>query len=108
MSLNRLTIWPLGCLRASCALAASPTRADPVSAVQLLRTSGCAGTLPASDSLQHNRRLDRAAALGAAGESPLKAAGRSGYMAERAVGLRLSGPDDSIMQALRRTRCRPI
>jgi uncharacterized protein YkwD len=64
--------------------------------------------MPASDSLQHTRQLDRAAALWAAGESPLKAAGRSGYMAERAVGLRLSGPDDSIMQALRRTRCRPI
>lgn len=104
-----LTFRPLaGLLALSCGLAASTSWADPVAAVQLLRVSGCAGTGPAIDPLHHNRQLDQAAALWAAGESPAKAAGRSGYPAQSAVGLRLSGPDDSILQALRRARCRPV
>ncbi|HTC44311.1 MAG TPA: CAP domain-containing protein [Steroidobacteraceae bacterium] len=76
--------------------------------MQLLRVSGCAGILPAAGPLQHNRQLDRAAALWAAGDVPLAAAGRSGYPAQLAVGLRLSGPDDAILQSLRRSRCRPL
>jgi len=87
-------------------LALSTSWADPVSAVQLLRISGCAGSVPAAAPLQHNRQLDRAAALWAAGDPPATAAGRSGYPVQLAVGLRLSGPDDAILQSLRRTRCR--
>jgi uncharacterized protein YkwD len=109
MLLKRLEFRLLGCLLVlSTGITTCPSWADPVSAVQLLRTSGCGGTLPAFEPLQHNRQLDRAAALWAHGESPARAAGNSGYSARAAVGLRLSGPDDLILQALRRTRCRPV
>jgi uncharacterized protein YkwD len=107
--LNRLSLRQLGCLLVlGGGLAASTSWADPVSAVQLLRVSGCAGILPAAGPLQHNRQLDHAAVLWAAGDPPVTAAGRSGYPAQLAVGLRLSGPDDAILQSLRRTRCRPL
>lgn len=99
----------LGCLLIlTCALCAQTAAADPVSAVQLLRTSGCGGVLPAIQPLQHNGQLDRAAAFWAAGGSPGSAVVRSGYRSQVAMGLRLSGPDDSILQSLRRTRCRPV
>jgi uncharacterized protein YkwD len=58
--------------------------------------------------LQHNRQLDRAAALWAAGGSPATAILRTGYEAQSVVGLRLRGPDDAILQALRRSRCRAM
>jgi uncharacterized protein YkwD len=107
--LKHLSRRLLGCvLVISGGLAASPSWADPVSAVQLLRVSGCAGILPAAGPLQHNRQLDHAAALWAAGDPPVTAAGRSGYSAHLAVGLRLSGPDDALLQSLRRTFCRPF
>jgi uncharacterized protein YkwD len=89
-----------------CALAAQAAWADPVSAVQLLRASGCGGLLPAIESLQPNRQLDRAAALWASGAAPLSAAQQTGYRARLAAGLRVSGSDDSVLQALRKTRCR--
>jgi uncharacterized protein YkwD len=109
ISLQHLSLRLLAWLLALCGgLAASTSWADPVSAVQLLRVSGCAGILPAAAPLQHNRQLDHAAALWAAGDAPLGAAGRSGYPAHLAVGLRLSGPDDAILQSLRRTRCRSL
>ena len=99
----------LGCLLIlSSGLLACASWADPVAAVQLLRVSGCGGILPAYQPLQHNRQLDRAAAEWAAGGSPGAAAARSGYQAQVAVGLRLSGPDDSILQSLRRIRCRQL
>ncbi len=91
-----------------CGLCTSASWADPVSAVQLLRISGCAGAVPAVQSLQHNRQLDRAAALWAAGVAPAAAAVRSGYPAESAVGLRLRGPDDAILRGLRQSRCRAV
>jgi uncharacterized protein YkwD len=98
----------LGCLLILwCGSLASASWANPVSAVQLLRVSGCGGILPAYPPLQPNGQLDRAAALWAAGGSPGAAAAHSGYRAQVAVGLRLAGPDDSILQSLRRTRCRP-
>ncbi len=62
--------------------------------------------MPAIQPLQRNGQLDRAAAAWAAGGSAATAAGRSGYQARITVGLRLSGPDDAILQSLRRTRCR--
>ena len=107
--MKRLFASPFGCLCVLiCAFSAPAGRADPVSAVQLLRVSGCAGKLPAMRPLQHNVRLDRAAALWSAGESPLTAAARSGYQARSAVGLRLRGSDDAIMRSLRQTRCRAV
>ncbi len=104
-----LSLRALGCLGLlGGGLVTSATWADPVSAVQLLRISGCGGIMPAIAPLQHNWQLDRAAAAWATGGSAATAAGRSGYQARFTVGLRLSGPDDSILQSLRRTRCRMV
>ena len=98
-----------GCLLLVVGLFCPPaSRADPVSALQRLRVSGCAGVLPALRPLQHNARLDRAAALWSGGGSALKAAQRSGYEPAAAVGLRLRGSDDAIMRMLRQTRCRAV
>jgi uncharacterized protein YkwD len=102
-------LHPFGCLLVlMCTFCGPESWADPVSALQLLRVSGCAGVLPALQPLQHNVRLDRAAALWSAGGSILTAAERSGYQAGSAVGLRLRGPDDAIMRTLRQTRCRAV
>ncbi len=107
--MKRFVLRPLGCFSVLIYVFNAPASwADPVSAVQLLRVSGCAGALPAMRPLQHNVRLDRAAALWSAGGSPLTAAERSGYQAASAVGLRLRGPDDAIMRTLRQTRCRAV
>jgi uncharacterized protein YkwD len=96
----------LGCLLIlSGALCAPAAWADPVSAVQLLRVSGCGGLVPAIQPLQLSRQLDRAAALWAAGGSPLTATAQTGYRAREAAGLRISGSDDSVLQALRKTHC---
>jgi len=100
--------------RARCALvllsglASSPVWSDPLSALQLLRISGCGGVLPSIAPLQHNGQLDRAAAAWASGESAATATDHSGYPAQRTVALRLSGPDDSILLSSRRSRCRPF
>jgi uncharacterized protein YkwD len=109
MPLKCLSLRPLGCLvLLACGLTTSATWADPMSAVQLLRISGCGGIMPAIAPLQHNWQLDRAAAAWAAGGSAASAAGHSGYQARITIGLRLSGPDDSILQSLRRSRCRML
>lgn len=98
-----------GCLvMLGCMPCGPASRADPVSTLQLLRVSGCAGVMPALRPLQHNACLDRAALLWSAGGSPLRAAMRSGYETDSAVGLRLSGPDDAILRSLRQTRCRAL
>ena len=97
----------LGCLLILAgALCPHPVWADPVSAVQLLRVSGCGGLVPAIQPLQLSRQLDKAAALWAAGGSPLTAAAQTGYRARQAAGLRVRGSDESVLQALRRTGCR--
>jgi uncharacterized protein YkwD len=97
--------------------AAGASRADMLSAVQLLREGGCGGLLPAAQPLHHSALLDQAArewahegtgTAGAAGLSPGEAAGRSGYNARLTAGLHLSGPDSSAIQVLRRTGCRTI
>ena len=97
----------LGCLLIlTGALCARASWADPLSSVQLLRISGCGGLVPAIQPLQLSRQLDRAAALWASGGSPLTAAEQTGYRARQVAGLRISGSDDSVLQALRKTRCR--
>ncbi len=99
----------LGCLWIlSCGLLAGASWADAVSSVQLLRVSGCGGIAPATQPLQKNSQLERAATLWAGGASPGTATARSGYQAQLTVGLHLSGPDDSILQSLRRTHCRAL
>ena len=107
--MKRPLLLASGCLLFLIGLCCVPaSQADPIAALQRLRVSGCAGVLPALQPLQHNVRLDRAAALWSAGGSPLKAAERSGYHAGSAVGLRLRGSDDAIMLTLRQTRCRTV
>lgn len=103
------SLRPLGCLLIlSCGLLACASWADAVSSVQLLRVSGCGGVWPASQPLRENRQLDRAAAFWATGTAPDAAAAHSGYQARLTVGLRLSGPDDALLQSLRTTGCRSM
>jgi uncharacterized protein YkwD len=91
-------------------LAASlTTRADALSAVQLLREGGCGGMLPAARLLHHSAPLDRAAERwAAAGGSPAAAAQSSGYDAEATAGLHISGPDASTVQLIKRSGCRTV
>ncbi len=90
-------------------LSATPTtQADAVSAVQLLREGGCGGVLPAAQPLHHNAMLDRAAAQWAAGRPLAMAAERSGYEAQAASGLHISGPESSAVSLLRRSGCRTV
>jgi uncharacterized protein YkwD len=85
-----------------------PARADPLSAVQLLREGGCGGLVPAAQPLHHNALLDRAAAQWAAGGSPAAAAKRSGYETQTATGVHIKGPESATVQLLRRSACRTV
>ena len=82
--------------------------ADAVSAVQVLREGGCGGVLPAAQPLHHNAMLDRAAAQWAAGRPLAMAAERSGYEAQAASGLHISGPESSAVSLLRKSGCRTV
>jgi uncharacterized protein YkwD len=93
-------------LGAPAAIAASP--ADPMAATQLLREGGCGGILPPARPLHHLASLDRAAEQWAAGRSLSAAAERSGYEAQAASGLRISGPDSATVQLLKRASCSTI
>ena len=83
----------------------SVARADALADVQLLRQSGCGGLVPAQRPLRHVGQLDRVAAEWASGHSMAAAADRVGYAAEKLDGVRVTGPDAAILQALRRTSC---
>src|ERR1700734_1586866 len=83
-------------------------QADAVSAVQMLREGGCGGTSPPAPLLHHSSMLDQAAAQWAAGRTLAAAADGSGYKAEAAAGLHISGPESSTMQLLRRSNCRTV
>jgi uncharacterized protein YkwD len=89
-------------------LAILPARADTLSAVQVLREGGCGGVLPAAQPVQHSPLLDRAAEQWAAGAAPETAAKRSGYQAQSAAGVHISGPEPSTIQLLRRSACRTV
>jgi uncharacterized protein YkwD len=108
--LKHLTLGQLGLLSALLgALSATPTaQADAVSAVQVLREGGCGGTSPPAALLRHDSMLDRAAAQWAAGRTLAAAAEGSGYKAEAAAGLHITGPESSTMQLLRRSGCRTV
>lgn len=96
-------------LLAWAALAAAPvSRADTLDVVQFLRAGGCGGLLPASGPLQPNALLNRSAELWATGRSLAAAVARSGYTAEREGGLRVTGPEISTIDAIRKSRCRAI
>jgi uncharacterized protein YkwD len=84
------------------------TRADAVSAVQLLREGGCGGTLPAARPLHRNESLDRAAEQWAAGLAPAVAAEHSGYKAEATAALHISGAESSAVELIKRSGCRTV
>lgn len=100
-------LWCLGLLLAG--LAATPvTRADPLSAVEVLRAGGCGGVMPAAQPLRHNPMLDRTAAEWAMGQSLPAASERNGYRGDFTAGLHTSGPDSTTLQLLRRSGCRIV
>jgi uncharacterized protein YkwD len=108
--MNRMSVR-LACqvvLLVSGLAAALTTRADVLSAMQILREGGCGGTLPAARPLQHSALLDQAAEQWAAGRTPAEAARRNGYEAESTAGLHIAGPDASAIQLLRRSNCRTV
>ncbi len=85
------------------------SRADALSAVQVLREGGCGGLMPAAQPLHRSALLDQAARIWGTGAlSPGAAAERSGYPARATAGLHISGPDASAVQMLRRSSCRTI
>jgi uncharacterized protein YkwD len=84
------------------------TRADAVSAVQLLREGGCGGTLAPARPLNRNGLLDRAAEQWAAGASPAAAVKTSGYEAEITTSLHISGADAATVELLKTSGCRAL
>jgi uncharacterized protein YkwD len=108
--MNRLWLSLRGsALAAAAGLAAAPVaRADAVSVVQMLREGGCGGIAAAAPLLRHENSLDRAAEQWAVGRSLSGATDQSGYAAQSAQGLHLSGPDDSMIRLLRRDACRTV
>ena len=82
------------------AVAAAPAaRPDAVSVVQMLRAGGCGGILPIAPPLRHDPALDQVAEQWADGHA-LDQRG--------AHGLRASGPDEALIQRLRRGSCRDV
>lgn len=88
--------------------AASVSRADALSVVQLLRAGGCGGIVPAAQPLEPNASLNSTAALWAAGLPLPLALVRSGNRERRATGLHLRGPDRSMIALIRQSGCRTI
>jgi uncharacterized protein YkwD len=98
-------LWILASVFA-CVGAPKGARADVIAAVQTLRVGGCGGVMPAAAPLQHSALLDRAAQEWATGH-PLSAATSGGtYAATAAVFVR--GPEQALLERLRRTECRTV
>jgi uncharacterized protein YkwD len=96
----------LSALGAALALTAvSSAQADALSDAQLLRRSGCAGSMMAQRPLQHLEALDRTAAQWALARSLAQATARSSYSADQLAGVHVTGSDDELLQALRRNAC---
>jgi uncharacterized protein YkwD len=90
-------------------LAASlSARADPISALQLLREGGCGGILPPARPLRHITSLDRAAEQWANGRSLGSAAQLSGYESESTAGLHIKGPESATLQLIKKSDCRTV
>ena len=92
----------------ACLGASSVARADALSAVQVLRVGGCGGVMPAARPLRHSELLDRVAQEWAAGGSLSAAAQRSAYRSGSTTGVRVSGPDSSLLELLRRSGCHSL
>jgi len=94
----------LGAFLVAVAACGAP-RTDALYAVQMLRAGGCGGILPAARPLHHDALLDKAAQQWAAGNTLSAATEHSGYRAEAAAGLHVTGPESSTAQMLRRSSC---
>lgn len=108
--MNRLSgrvQWGLALLCAGLA-ATSVSRADALSAVQVLREGGCGGVVPAARPLLRSALLDQVAQEWAAGSSLPAAAQRSAWRAQATTGVHVSGPDSSLLELLRRSDCRAL
>jgi len=74
----------------------------------MLRAGGCGGLVPIARPLNHASVLDRAAEQWANGKSLSAAAEHSGYLVQWVAGVRLSGPDEAVIQMLRRSECHAV
>ncbi len=92
-------------LLATATAAIAGSRTDALSAVQLLREGGCGGIVPAARPLRRNSALDRAAERWASGHTLAAATENTGYDAEAASGVHITGPEASTVQLLRRSSC---
>jgi uncharacterized protein YkwD len=88
--------------------ATSVSRADALSAVQVLREGGCGGVVPAARPLLRSALLDEVAQEWAAGTSLPAAAQRSAFRAQATTGVHVSGPDSSLLELLRRSDCHAL
>ena len=104
---NRRRSWARAVILAGL-IAAPAARSDALSVVQMLRAGGCGGIVPAAPPLRHNSSLDRAAEQWADGHSLDSAAELAGYPLQNAQGLRVSGPDEALIQLQRRRNCRAV
>jgi uncharacterized protein YkwD len=86
-------------------LASTPTRADVLFAVRVLREGGCGGVLPSAPQLHHNALLDSSAREWAAGRGLSEAVETSGYHASSVAALHVRGPDEAMIQLLKRSGC---
>jgi uncharacterized protein YkwD len=108
--MNRLSgrvQWGLALLCAGLG-ATCVSRADALSAVQVLREGGCGGVVPAARALVRSALLDQVAQEWAAGSSLPAAAQRSAWRAQATTGVHVSGPDSSLLELLRRSDCRAL
>lgn len=106
LQVNRVLRGLLWGLAVSCAgLVASPSRADVLFAVRVLREGGCGGVLPGAPPLHRNDVLDRGAAEWAAGRTLSEAVELSGYRAVSVAGLHVRGPDEAMLKLLKRSGC---
>ena len=103
---DRLSVWiRLVLVAALAATAASPARADAVSAVQVLRAGGCGGVVPMAAPLAHSAALDQVAGAWAAGASLPQASASHGYPAESLTGVRITDSGAPLLEQLRRAQC---
>jgi uncharacterized protein YkwD len=84
------------------------SRADAISAVQLLREGGCGGTLPPARALRRIASLDRAAEQWASGRTLASAAQITGYEADSTRGVHITGPESATVKLLRQSGCRTL
>jgi uncharacterized protein YkwD len=110
LGMNRLslrTTWALLLLGAGLT-ASAVTRADALSAMQVLRDGGCGGIMPAARPIPRSATLDRVAQQWAGGSSLPEAAQRSAFRAQSTTGLHVNGPDASMLGLLKEAGCRTL